>query len=72
MTPNDFTAALDDFGLSQKAFARLTGMHTTTVSRWATGVLPVPLWAERLMDAWGRCPEALAAARGGINKGETT
>lgn len=72
MTPNDFTAALDDLGLSQKAFARLTGMHTTTVSRWATGVHPTPHMVMLLLDAWERCPEALEAARGGINKGETT
>jgi hypothetical protein len=27
-------------------------MTNGTVSRWVRGVLPVPLWAERLLDAW--------------------
>lgn len=70
MTPTDFTAALASLGLSQKAFARLTGLHTTTVSRWATGGLPISGWAKALLDAWASCPEALERARGGINKGE--
>lgn len=52
MTPAAFAAALDALDLSQTQFARLTGVHVTTVSRWARGVLPVPLWAERLLDAW--------------------
>lgn len=52
MTPAAFSAALDALNLSQVRFARLTGVHVTTVSRWATGELAVPLWAERLLDAW--------------------
>ncbi len=52
MTPTAFAAALSDLGLSQTEFARLTGITNGTVSRWARGVLPVPLWAERLLDAW--------------------
>lgn len=70
MTPTAFAAALDALNLSQVQFARLTGMTNGTVSRWVRGVLPVPLWAERLLDAWASCPEALERARGGINKGE--
>lgn len=50
MTPTDFTTALASLGLSQKAFARITGMHTTTVSRWATGGLPIPGWAPSWLD----------------------
>ncbi len=52
MTPTAFAAALSDLDLSQARFARLTGVHVTTVSRWATGELAVPIWAERLLDAW--------------------
>lgn len=52
MTPATFSATLGDLHLTQARFARLTGVHVTTVSRWATGGLAVPLWAERLLDAW--------------------
>lgn len=52
MTPAAFAAALDALDLTQVQFARLTGMTNGTVSRWVRGVLPVPLWAERLLDAW--------------------
>lgn len=44
MTPTAFSTALDDLGLSQVKFARLTGVHVTTVSRWATGGIPIPRW----------------------------
>ena len=62
MTPTTFTATLSARGLSQARFARLTRTHATTVSRWATGGLPVPGWVEALLDAWELCPEALARA----------
>ena len=52
MTPATFAAALASLDLSQTQFARLTGMTNGTVSRWVRGVLPVPLWAERLLAAW--------------------
>lgn len=52
MTPATFAAALASLGLTQIEFARLTGLTNGTVSRWVRGVLPVPLWAERLLDAW--------------------
>lgn len=52
MTPPTFAAALSDLHLSQVQFARLTGLTNGTVSRWVRGVLPVPLWAERLLAAW--------------------
>lgn len=44
MTPAAFASTLDDLDLSQVRFARLTGVHVTTVSRWATGGLPIPGW----------------------------
>ena len=52
MTPATFAAALASLGLTQIEFARLTGLTNGTVSRWVRGVLPVPLWAEMLLDAW--------------------
>lgn len=52
MTPTDFTAALDHLGLRQAAFARIAGVHATTVSRWATGGLPIPGWVAPLFAAW--------------------
>ena len=67
MTPTDFAAALDYLGLRQAAFARIAGVHTTTVSRWATGASSVPVWAALLLDAWKRCPDALAEASGQPN-----
>jgi len=64
MTPATFAAALASLGLTQIEFARLTGLTNGTVSRWVRGVLPVPLWAERLLDAW--------RAAGVPGEGETT
>ena len=52
MTPPTFAAALASLGLTHIEFARLTGLTNGTVSRWVRGVRPVPLWAERLLDAW--------------------
>lgn len=52
MTRTDFTAALSELGLSQVRFAAITGTHATTVSRWATGGLPIPGWVEPLFEAW--------------------
>lgn len=52
MTPPAFAAALASLHLTQIEFARLTGLTNGTVSRWVRGVRPVPLWAERLLDAW--------------------
>lgn len=52
MTPAAFASTLSDINLTQVQFARLTGLTNGTVSRWARGVLPVPVWAERLLDAW--------------------
>lgn len=52
MTPAAFASTLTALCLTQVQFARLTGLTNGTVSRWARGVLPVPLWAERLLDAW--------------------
>lgn len=38
----EFTAALDELGLSQAAFARLTGYDKQTVNRWATNYRQIP------------------------------
>lgn len=50
MTPATFASTLSDLDLSQVRFARLTGVHVTTVSRWATGGLPIPGWVPSWLD----------------------
>ena len=50
MTPADLATTLSDLHLSQARFARLTGVHVTTVSRWATGGLPIPGWVPSWLD----------------------
>jgi DNA-binding transcriptional regulator YiaG len=45
MTAQEFRKALMDLGLRQNWLAENLGVHFTTVSRWATGELPVPAYA---------------------------
>lgn len=52
LTGDAFRARLRALDISQRRFAALAGVTTNTVSRWRTGALPVPLWVERLLDAW--------------------
>lgn len=60
MTPATFASTLSDLDLSQVRFARLTGVHVTTVSRWATGGLPIPPWVPSWLGMYRRVgpPEA--------------
>jgi DNA-binding transcriptional regulator YiaG len=53
VSPTELRAALERFGLSQAAFARLTGRHRATVQCWVHGDLTVPLYISlivRLLD----------------------
>jgi hypothetical protein len=64
LTIPTFRDRLARHGLTVRSFARLTGMHETTVSGWGTARGPVPRWALRLLDAWDAAPGVLVAARG--------
>ena len=57
MTPGEFREALRGLGLTQRALAARLGVIPVTVSRWATGQLPVPQYAV----AYLRVVEQLAA-----------
>ena len=64
MTGPEFRRALKALGMRQGAFAERLGVGPITVSRWATGVYPVPRYAEyilmleRLLAAYRRREEA--------------
>lgn len=45
LTAEQFAQALTALGWKQTDFVRRTGLTTGTVSRWATGQVPIPLWA---------------------------
>jgi len=47
----EFAALLDRVSLSQAAFARLTGVTTRQVNKWARGRADVPQWAALLAIA---------------------
>lgn len=69
-------ARLRHHGLSNRELSALTGISVSTISRYLAGPeradrLEPPLTLLQLLDAWDACPEALAAARGGRDKGET-
>lgn len=51
MTPEQFAHALTALGWKQTDFVRRTGLTTGTVSRWATGQVPIPLWAGEYLGA---------------------
>jgi hypothetical protein len=50
MSNLEFRAALDALGVGQSEFARLTGSDASTVRRRISGALPVPKWAEVLLQ----------------------
>lgn len=49
MTQDELRAYLAARSMSQRALARLLGVHPVTIARWATGVYPIPRWAELAM-----------------------
>lgn len=61
MTPEEFTAALDELCLTQAVLARLLSVDKSTVNRWAkkTGATGA---VEQCMRAWRRKPITLAEA----------
>jgi transcriptional regulator with XRE-family HTH domain len=52
MTADEFRAALKRIGMTQRelAAAEHLGVNHRTVSLWATGVLPVPRYAEYALE----------------------
>jgi hypothetical protein len=61
-------ARLRALSMTQTELSTLTGITLSTIERYAAGPsradrLDAPLVLIRLMDAWERCPDALAAAR---------
>ena len=45
MTSAEFKAALAAAGMTRRSLACVLGVHIVTVNRWATGALPVPMYA---------------------------
>ena len=45
MTAPELRAALKSLNLSQRSLAERLGVEPATVNRWATGKVPVPLYA---------------------------
>jgi hypothetical protein len=68
LTGAAFTAALSARGLSQADFARMTGTHKTTVSRWASGAAMVAPWVPSWMELSRpeRYPEWFVEAMGRV------
>jgi transcriptional regulator with XRE-family HTH domain len=57
MTPADFRAALKAARLTQREFAERSGVARSTVSRWATGVIPaIPQWVAWVFDLMRASP----------------
>lgn len=59
MTPTELRSRLRALGLTAEGFARLTGVHPTTVRNWGKprsqrDVQEVPAWVPLLLDAWER------------------
>lgn len=50
MTPETFRSTLKALGLSQRSFASRLGVNVHTVNRWALGQLPVPRYAEYVLE----------------------
>lgn len=67
MTPDAFRTNLRTLRLTLIQFATLAGVAVATARGWGKlrggRVQAIPPWVPLLLDAWGRCPEALAEAR---------
>jgi len=50
VTGPEFKAALRGLSISQRELASRTGITVNTVNRWATGGLPVPRYAEYILE----------------------
>ena len=50
MTGPEFKLALRGLGVTQRVFAAATGINVHTINRWAVGALPVPRYAEYIVE----------------------
>ena len=62
MTGAEFSAALNQLGLTAGQFRRLTGASPKKVEEWLAGSEDIPPWVPTFL-AMGAIPEALQAAR---------
>ena len=51
LSPEQLADALAQLGWKQADFAHRTGVTAATVSAWATGKAPAPLWASAYLGA---------------------
>lgn len=71
MTFAEFLSALAAAGMSRRSLADVLGVHIVTVNRWATGALPVPMYASAYLEL-ARSVEGKPLARvsaGGVRGG---
>jgi DNA-binding transcriptional regulator YiaG len=54
MTSNEFRAALEAVGYSQRGFATYTGSNERTVRRWALGEQDIPPWVPVMLELMER------------------
>lgn len=63
MTGEEFTADLEEIGMSVKTFARLTGSIAERVQKWADGAEDVPTWVPVLTAIFKNVDGAVIEAR---------
>ena len=53
-TENSYNLKVEirSLGMSQIEFAKFIGFHSTTVSRWSRGELPIPIWVKILISSY--------------------
>lgn len=71
LSPAEVSAGLDEFGLSARDYAWLTGVGFNTVQKWLDGVDEPPHQVAANFAMW-REPGALDAARAEAEKREIT
>lgn len=63
LTPDQFSAALNEVGLSKRQFGRMTGSDPRRIEDWLTGRKPdMPMWVGTLLVAL-TVPAAFAKAQ---------
>lgn len=68
LTFEDFRAELEDLGLTQMDFARMTKSTPQRISKWKHAALGVPLWVRPFLWMYRRLP---AKVRGELLNGES-
>jgi DNA-binding transcriptional regulator YiaG len=57
MTGPELRAALDELGMSQRAFAARFGLFAESVHRWIVGTRRVPSWVPPALDLLRHAPK---------------